>query len=391
MTQRKDQIQSRRLAELPPYLFVEIDRIRKDYARRGGRVLDLGIGDPDLGAPPELLERLKAALECRDYDRYPQDRGLPRLVDAVAGWAQREHGVPLGRDEILITIGSKEAIAHLPLAVVDPGDVVLVPDPGYPVYNSSAIFAGASPRRMPLLASNGFWPDFSSVEGDAGGRIRLIYLNYPNNPTAAVAGAGRFREAVEFSRGAGSVLVNDAAYSEIVYDGKSQPLFPIAREAGIPYMEFFSFSKTFSITGWRVGFAVGSPDVVAALARTKANIDSGVFSAVQAAIADILEGDYRAITDRIVSVYRERRDILGKGLREAGFECTPPEGTFYFWLPVPGGAGSIDFCAKLLESTGIVSAPGIGFGSRGEGYFRLSLTASTDTIREAGEKLARFM
>jgi LL-diaminopimelate aminotransferase len=383
-------MQSARLGKLPPYLFVEIDRRKSEYARSGGKVLDLGIGDPDLGAPEELRELLSEALGNRGYDRYPSDRGLPRLIEAIRKWALIEYKVELSPDEILVTIGSKEAIAHLPLAVVDPGDIVLVPDPGYPVYSSSAIFAGAEPVTMPLLQTNDFLPDLESIGADISRRSRVMYLNYPNNPTSAIAPPDFFARMLGFCGKNDCVLVNDAAYSEIIYRGRAEALFPSGRDSGLPYIEFFSFSKTFSITGWRIGFAIGSPEVISALGRLKANIDSGVFSAVQAAVAGLLEADYQTVIDRILAVYSERRDILSDGLRKAGIEFNAPEATFYFWIPVPGGEKSIDFCARLLDDTGIVATPGVGFGQGGEGYFRLSITAPTDTIREAGVKLADF-
>jgi len=380
-------MQSSRLSQLPPYLFVEIDRKKRAHIESGREILDLGIGDPDLGAPPELLAALEEALGNREYDRYPPDRGLPALIDAVRGWASEHHGVSLNDDEILVTIGSKEAIGHLPLAVADPGSVVLIPDPGYPVYNSSAVFAGAEPVRMRLPGSNGFWPDLGSVDRDHLDRARLIYLNYPNNPTSAVASAEKFSGALELCGRHGMILVNDAAYSEIYFDERPPSLFPAARDSGVPYVELFSFSKTFSVTGWRIGFAIGSPGVVSALARLKANVDSGVFGAVQAAAARALSNEYEKITGRIIDVYSERREILADHLARGGFSFERPEATFYFWIEVPGGEGSIDFCARLLDETGIVATPGVGFGPGGEGYFRLSLTTPTDTIRRAGKKL----
>ncbi len=383
-------MQSDRLKRLPPYLFVEVDRRKAEYVRSGREVLDLGIGDPDLGAPPELVDTLRSSLDEIEYHRYPSDRGLPRLIDAIRGWAREYYGVSLESDEVLVTIGSKEAIGHLPLAVVNPGDVVLVPDPGYPVYNSSAVFAGADTVRMPLLAENGYFPRFDDFDPFDLQRARLVYLNYPNNPTAATAGKEKFEEAISFCGENALLLVNDAAYSEISYDGRQQALFPLAKDAGGEFIELFSFSKTFSITGWRIGFAVGSPGVVSALARLKANVDSGVFSVIQAAAASALEEGYTEITGRIIDVFRKRRDTLSACLRRGGFRFEIPAATFYFWIEVPGGGSSIDYCGKLLEETGIVATPGIGFGGYGEGYFRLSITAPDDTILKAGKKLEKL-
>ena len=381
---------SDRLKKLPPYLFVEIDRSKAEYVRSGREVLDLGIGDPDLGAPPELVDTLRDSLGDIEYHRYPSGRGLPRLIEAIRGWVREHYGVTLEKEEILVTIGSKEAIGHLPLAVADPGDVVLVPDPGYPVYYSSAVFAGADPVRMPLLAENGYYPRLDALDSSDLKRARLVYLNYPNNPTAATADRKQFEDAIGVCAENAIILVNDAAYSEISYDGRQQALFPLAKEAGTEYIELFSFSKTFSITGWRIGFAIGSTGVVSALSRLKANVDSGVFSAIQAAAASALEEGYTEITGRIIDVFRKRRETLAASLREGGFRFKSPAATFYFWIEVPGGGSSIEYCGKLLEETGIVATPGIGFGEHGEGYFRLSITAPDDTILKAGQKLEKF-
>ncbi|MCK4350428.1 MAG: aminotransferase class I/II-fold pyridoxal phosphate-dependent enzyme, partial [Candidatus Krumholzibacteria bacterium] len=281
-------MRSKRLDSLPPYLFVEIDRLKQEFRESGRDVLDLGIGDPDIGPPSELLEALRSNLAELRHHRYPPDRGLPVLIEAVRRWAQRSHGVSLDPSEILVTIGSKEAIGHLPLAIVDPGETVIVPDPGYPVYYSSAVFAGAKGFRLPLRKSNGFLPDFGEIDTSTSEGAKLMYLNYPNNPTSVMGETGIFRDACAFCRGNEILLVNDAAYSEVTYERPFEPLFPIARDEGVPYIELFSFSKTFSITGWRVGFAIGSPEVITSLAKIKANLDSGVFGAIQESVAGML-------------------------------------------------------------------------------------------------------
>jgi LL-diaminopimelate aminotransferase len=379
---------SDRLDQLPPYLFVEIDRLKEKYAGSGRPVLDLGIGDPDLRPAPELIDSLVSALDNPRHHRYPDDLGLPLLRDAIRRWAHDTYGISLGDDEILVTIGSKEAIAHLPLAVVNAGDTVLVPDPGYPVYNSGAVFAGAHVHRLPIEEQNRFWPDLKSVDRGVLAKARLLFLNYPNNPTAAMATKAQFEEAASLCGENGIILVNDAAYSEITYDTPFVPLFPHARRSGASFAELYSFSKTFSITGWRVGFAIGSPDVIGPLARLKANIDSGVFGAIQEAMAIGVSSHYAELTERVRAVYRERRDALGRGLEESGLDFTLPEATFYFWIACPWDMDSISFCARLLEETGIVATPGIGFGEYGEGYFRLSITSELDTITRAAEHLA---
>ncbi len=391
MTERQYLMQSKRLGELPPYLFVEIDRNKEALIKSGRKVLDLGIGDPDLGAPKLLRDSLRAAIDNEKFDRYPSDKGLPALLEAIQSWAKTYHGTILEKDEVLVTIGSKEAIAHLPLAVADPGDVVLVPDPGYPVYTSSTIFAGAVPHRMPLLSSNRYWPDLDSIEKGILRKAKVAYFNYPNNPTSATASEEMFSSALEYCSRNSIIMVNDAAYSEITYDRPRSALFPTAKRSGAPYIEFFSFSKTFSITGWRIGFAVGSSEVISALSRLKTNIDSGAYSAVQAAVASVLTDHYEELRSQAVSRYRERRDLLAESLNTAGFKYDIPEATFYFWVPVPdGGGSSIDFCGHLMEKTGIVATPGVGFGRNGEGYFRLSVTAPTEIVREAGKRMIGF-
>jgi LL-diaminopimelate aminotransferase len=384
-------MQSKRLGSLPPYLFVEIDRLKRSFERSGRRVYDLGIGDPDIGPPRVLVDALVSALSRPEHHLYPPDRGTQELIEAIRFWAERFHGATLDPSEILVTIGSKEAIGHLPLAVVDPGDRVIVPDPGYPVYNSSAIFAGADVQRIPLLASNGFLPDLKGLADDPPARARLLFLNYPNNPTSAMADSALFTDACAFCRRNGIILVNDAAYSEITYTKPFEPLFTVARGEGVPYIEFFSFSKTFSVTGWRVGFAVGSPDIIAALARVKSNLDSGVFGAIQEAVARVMNDNLEEVLGATRAVYTERRRLLGECLGRTGLEFNTPEATFYFWIRTPDGRDSIEFCRTLLDETGIVATPGIGFGEHGEGYFRLSLTADNETVREAGERLEEYL
>jgi len=383
-------MRSKRLEQLPPYLFVEIDKLRELYLSRGRKLLDLGIGDPNLGAPPELRAALAASLANPKHDRYPPNRGLPELIDAVRSWAQRLHGTALERAEVLVTIASKEAIGHLPLAVVDPGDTVLVPDPGYPVYLSSAVFAGARSVRVPLDEGEGYRPALDSLGARDLERARLLILNYPNNPTGAVADRELYRRAIEFCGERGLILANDAAYSEVYYEEPTVPLFPMARAARIPYIEFFSFSKTFSITGWRVGFAIGSKDVIASLEALKNNLDSGVYGAIQEAVAITLERHYEAIMTRTREEYLTRRDLFASSLGRSGLSFRTPRASFYFWVKTPAGARSIEFCRFLIEELGIIAAPGVGFGGLGEGHVRFSLTTDRETIGEAGRALERL-
>jgi len=383
-------MRSGRLDKLPPYLFIEIDRLKNSLLENGVDVLDLGIGDPDIGPPEILVNHLITAIESGKHNRYPPDRGHTLLISAIIAWAKREYRVELSEDEVLVTIGSKEAIGHLPLAVVDQGDLVLVPDPGYPVYRSSSILAGADLINLPLKDGNGFWPELDSVEKTALSRAKILVLNYPNNPTSAVALKERFKEAVEIAGKFNILLVNDAAYSEVIFEGAYIPLFPIAREKGIDYVEFYSFSKSFSITGWRVGYAIGSPSVIGSLAKVKSNLDSGVFGAIQEAVAEVMNRNYEKVIEDMREIYRIRRDILADYLQKAGLVFQLPPATFYFWVKVPDARDSISFCRYLLEKKGIVATPGVGFGKHGEGYFRLSITSSEDILEKAGRAIVEL-
>lgn len=380
-------MRARRLEQLPPYLFVELDRSKERRRKAGAKLLDLGIGDPDIGAPPELMRALFEAVSSGKHDRYPPDRGLPVLIEAICEWARRTQGASLGQEEILVTIGSKEAIGHLGLALLDPGDAVIVPDPCYPVYRSSAVLAGADIVSVPLDGDAGWQPKLDILNKADMDHARLLFLNFPNNPTGAVATAELYKRCIAFAKETGLVLAADSAYCEIWYDEPQQLLFPVARQSQIPYIEFFSFSKTFSVTGWRIGFAVGSPEVISSLAQLKNNLDSGVFGAIQQAVASLLDGSFESITDSIRKVYRCRRDLLAEHLSRSGLKFELPKATFYFWIRTPDGMGSIEFCRYLLEELGIVATPGLGFGQNGEGYFRLSITAAAETIDEAGRRL----
>ncbi|MDZ7859700.1 MAG: aminotransferase class I/II-fold pyridoxal phosphate-dependent enzyme [Candidatus Krumholzibacteriota bacterium] len=383
-------MRSNRLGKLPPYLFDEIDRLKEAYTGSGTEILDLGIGDPDIFPPDKLIRALINSLDNPRYHRYPSGDGLPRLKLAIREWLKKRYDIEFKNEEILVTIGSKEAIGHLPLAVVDPGDTVLIPDPGYPVYNSSAVLAGADAHTMPLTEELGYWPAFEEIGDKVSRKSKLMFLNYPNNPTSAVADRDKFAGAVEYCRRNNIVLANDAAYSEISFNHPVDLLFPVARETDVSYLEFFSFSKSLSIAGWRIGFVIGSEDIISYLSKIKANIDSGAFSAVQDAVAVMLNGDFEKVTRNIMSVYRERRAILSSGLDRAGFDYIFPQATFYFWIKTPGDFNSIRFCKYLLKKTGIVCTPGVGFGKYGEGHIRLSLTADTEIIKKAAEKLAVF-
>ncbi len=379
-----------RLKKLPPYLFAEIDRQKKEVRARGVDLVDLGIGDPDIPTPPHVIDALaRAAREPKNH-RYPDYEGLLAFREAAAGWYRQRFGVQLEpATEVLTLIGSKEGTAHVPLAFVNPGDVVLVPDPGYPVYAAGTWFAGGEPYLLPLRAERGFLPDLEAVPPDVLRRAKMLFLNYPNNPTAAVATREFFARVVEFARRHGVIVCHDAMYSELNFDGYDPPSFlqaPGAREVGI---EFHSCSKTYSMTGWRLGFVVGNRDVLAGLGRVKTNVDSGVFQAVQEAGIAALTGPQDCVA-QARSIYQERRDTVIAGLRKLGLPVTPPRATFFVWAPVPDGSDSRKWASRLLQEAGVVVTPGVGFGAAGEGYYRIALTVGKARIAEAMDRLGRL-
>jgi LL-diaminopimelate aminotransferase len=379
-----------RLRKLPPYLFAEIDRQKKEARARGVDLVDLGIGDPDLPTPAHVIEALaRAAREPKNH-RYPDYEGLLAFREAVATWYRRRFDVALDpATEVLTLIGSKEGTAHIPLAFVDPGDVVLVPDPGYPVYAAGTWFAGGEPYLLPLRAERDFLPDLDAVPAEVCRRARMLFLNYPNNPTAAVATPEFFERVVAFARRHDIIVCHDAMYSELAFDGYTAPSFlqvPGARDVGV---EFHSCSKTYSMTGWRIGFVVGNRDVLGGLGRVKTNVDSGVFQAVQEAGIAALTGpqDYVA---QVRATYRARRDVVVEGLRALGLPVSPPRATFFVWAPVPDGSDSRKWASRLLQEAGVVVTPGVGFGATGEGYYRIALTVDKARIAEAVDRLGKL-
>lgn len=376
-----------RLDSLPPYLFEEIDRRKAEAVRAGRDVVDLGVGDPIEGPIPEIVEALSRAARRPDTHGYSTG-GTREFREAIAQWFGHRFGVTLDpEEEILPLIGSKEGLAHLPLALVDPGDRVLIPDPGYPVYTSATIFAGGEPVRWPLEASGGFLPDLEAL-GTA--RAKLAFLNYPNNPTTAVADPAFFVRAVAAAHRGRTLLVNDAAYSEVTFDGYAAPSLLAAEGARENAVEIHSLSKTFHMTGWRVGFAAGSRRAIAALRKFKANVDSGIFKPIQLAAAEALTAHYERAAAAVREYYRLRRDRALEGLRRAGCPIEAPRGTFFLWAPVPAGTGSLAFAGRLLDGAGVVVAPGVGFGSGGEGFVRLSMTSSLEGIEKAVAKIAEI-
>jgi len=380
---------ARRLQQLPPYLFAEIDRKKAEAIRAGRDVINLGVGDPDLPTPEPIVRSLQRHVENPAFHRYALDQGALEFRAAVARWFERRYNVALDPEtEVLALIGSKEGIAHLPLGLVDPGDVVLVPDPAYPVYATLSRFAGAEVHRMPLDAARGFLPDLEGVHPRLWERCKLVFLNYPNNPTTAVADEAFYQELVERAHRYRFLIAQDAAYAELYYDRPPLSILqvPGAREVAI---EFHSFSKTFNMTGWRLAFAVGAAPVVAALAQVKANCDSGVFTAIQFAGIDALEA-YQELTEPLRATYRRRRDTLLRGLQQLGWSVRPPAATFYLWVSTPAGLSSTETATRLLEQADIVVTPGVGFGQYGEGYVRFALTVPEHRIQEAVDRIGKL-
>jgi len=378
---------AQRMARIPPYLFAEIDRKVAAKRAAGVDVITLDIGDPDLPTPSHIVESAARALREPANHRYPSYYGLRTLRVAIAGWYQRRFGVSLDPDaEVLPLIGSKEGIAHLPIALADPGDVVLAPDPGYPVYVTGAIMADAEPYRLPLREENGFLPDLAAIPAEVARRARIFWLNYPNNPTAAVASDEFLRAAIDFCREHDIVLAHDAPYTEIAFDGYRAPSileYEGAREIAV---EFHSLSKTYNMTGWRVGMAVGNSEVVRLLGQVKTNIDSGVFQAVQLAAIEAMEEPPEWLDHRN-AVLRRRHALVRDALAAIGIEVPLPRATFYLWGRVPAGFDSIGFAARVLDDVGVNVTPGVGFGPSGEGWFRVSVTAPDERIEEACERL----
>jgi LL-diaminopimelate aminotransferase len=377
-----------RVQELPPYLFVEISKQISAKRAQGVDIISFGVGDPDLPTPPHILEALIEASRDPANHRYPETEGLPELRQAMAAWYERRFGVALDPDrEVVPLIGSKEGLGHIPLCFIDPGDVALVPDPGYPVYPVSVQLAGGDVYDVPLSEERDFIPDLAAIPVDVASRAKLLWLNYPNNPTGAVAGMDFFERAVAFAKRFDVPLVHDLAYSEVAYDEYEPPSVlqvPGARDVAI---EVNSLSKSYNMTGWRIGMAVGNPEMIDALSRVKSNLDSGIPQAIQRMAIAALDGPQDCI-DEHNRIYQRRRDRLVEVLRGVGLRVSPPNASLYLWAGLPQGIGSMEFAGRLLEDTGVVVTPGIGYGKRGEGYVRLSVTVPDDRLEEGARRLA---
>ncbi|MBI4284969.1 MAG: LL-diaminopimelate aminotransferase [Chloroflexi bacterium] len=381
---------AKRVKNLPPYLFVGISKKIAEKKAKGEEVMSFGIGDPDIPTPPNIIDGLfKAALDPANH-RYPESEGLPELRRAIADWYKRRFGVQLDAEtEVLPLIGSKEGIGHIAFCFIDPGDVALVPDPGYPVYAIGTSLAGGHPHYLPLLEANDYLPDLASIPETALKKAKLLWLNYPNNPTGAVADLAFFNKVVAFARQHEIAVCHDGPYSEVAFDGYQPVSFLQAEGAKEVGVEFHSFSKTYNMTGWRIGMVVGNPVMVDALKRIKTNLDSGIPQAIQRMAIEALTGPQDCIREHN-EIYQRRRDMIIGTLSKIGIEAKPSKGSLYVWAKVPPGYTSIGFADELLDKVGVVVTPGIGYGEHGEGYVRLSLTIPDADLMKGLHRLAEW-
>ncbi|WGI17438.1 LL-diaminopimelate aminotransferase [Methanonatronarchaeum sp. AMET-Sl] len=377
---------SNRIESLPPYLFAELDRAKKEKEEQGIDIIDLGVGDPDLSTPDHIVESMVEAVREPSTHSYPSYKGMKEFRETVANWYKDRFKVKIDPEkEAISLIGSKEGIAHMPLAFVNPGDKTLVPDPAYPVYKIGTILSGGKPIPMPLKEENDFLPDLDEISPKNAEDAKIMYLNYPNNPTAGTADKQFFQEVVEFAKEHDIIVCHDAAYTEISYEFEPPSFLNIdgAKEVGV---EFHSLSKTYNMTGWRIGFVVGNQEIVNGIGQVKTNVDSGAFQAIQKAAITALNGPQECVSDSN-NKYRNRRDLLLEGIESIGLEPTKTEATFYIWTKCPKGYNSMETSKKLLDEAGIVATPGSGFGEHGEGYIRFALTRSLGRIEEAVERM----
>ncbi len=380
---------NKNLAKLPPYLFAELDRKKKSALARGVDIISFGIGDPDMSTPQYIIEAGKKALADGRNHHYPLGPGLTLFREAIARWYKRRFSVSIDPgSEVHVLIGSKEGIGHLPLGIIDPGDVVLVPEPGYPVYHTGTILAGGESYFLPLTEENDFIPDLDTVPAGIAQKAKILFLNYPNNPTAATASEKFFKKAVSFAQKNGIIIAHDAAYSELYYDQPPVSFLsvPGAREVGV---EFHSLSKTYAMTGWRIGWVCGNKDVIRIVGKIKDNYDSGTFDAIQKAGIAALNGPQGCV-GQMRALYRKRRDTLCAGLTEAGWQVRIPPATFYVWVRTPGNIPSAVCAGRMLDEAGVVCTPGSGFGPSGEGYVRFSLTVDGKRIHQALDRIAHI-
>lgn len=378
---------SKRLSKIPPYLFAQIDKKIEQAKAKGIDIISLGIGDPDLATLDNIVSKMKEAVLNPKNQDYPPYEGTKEFRSASANWMKKRFNVNLNPDnEILALIGSKEGLAHIFFAFVDEKDIVLVPNPGYPVYKNGTILAGGEVYDMPLLKENNFLPDFDKIPPKIAKRAKLMFLNYPNNPTGAVADLEFYKKAVDFAKKYDILICNDQAYCEMTFDNYIAPSILQVEGAKDCAIEFYSHSKSYNMTGWRIGFACGNKKAIKALGTIKNNIDSGVFKAIQEAAIEAYNTP-KSKTDELNKIYQKRRDIIEDSFRELGWEIEKSKGTFYLWLKTPNNMPSADFCELLIESAGVVVVPGVGYGTYGEGYFRIALTKDEKILKEAIKRI----
>ncbi|MBA7506751.1 LL-diaminopimelate aminotransferase [subsurface metagenome] len=379
---------SKRVENLAPYLFVEITKKIAERKAKGEDVVSFAIGDPDIPTPPHIINRLCQAAQDPANHRYPETAGLPKLRQAIAEWYKRRFGVSLDADnEVLPLIGAKEGVAHIAFCFIDPGDIALVPDPGYPVYSISTNLVGGEPYYMPLTEENNFLPDFNTIPDDVLKRAKLLWINYPNNPTGAVADLDFFNRVVKFAQQHDLAICHDAPYTEVAFDGYQPVSFMQAEGAKEVGVEFHSLSKSYNMAGWRIGMVVGNPTMVDALKRLKSNLDSGIPQAIQYAAIEALTGPQDCIQEHN-AIYQRRRDLAIDMLNSIGLKAKPPKASLYIWAKVPEGYTSMDLATDLLEKVGVVVTPGVGYGKGGEGYVRLSLTITDAGLVKGLSRLA---
>ena len=379
-----------RLLKLPPYLFEAIDKMKQEAIDAGKDVINLGVGDPDLPTPPHIIKALQETATDPANHQYPSYTGMIDFRKSMAGYYKRTRSIDLDPEtEVLTLIGSKEGIGHVPLAFVNPGDTVLVPDPGYPVYQAGTLFAGGEPYYMPLLKENVFLPDLESIPHDTAARAKMMFINYPNNPTAAVCDKAFFTKVIDFAREYNIIVVHDAAYADVTYDGYRAESFletPGAMEVGI---ELYSLSKTYNMPGWRLAAAIGNADIIKGLGKVKTNLDSGAFQPIQYAGIAALESSQECVKENN-RIYKDRCDILVNGLRRIGWNVEKPRASFYVWIPISKSISSSDMTARLIKEAAVVTTPGIGFGKYGEGYIRMTLTTSKERLAEAVDRIEKI-
>ena len=379
-----------RIDKLPPYLFVQISKKIAEKRAKGVDVVSFGIGDPDIPTPPHIIKRLCKAAKDPANHSYPETEGLPQLRQAIAKWYQSRFNLSFDPNkEVLPLIGSKEGIGHIALCFIDPGDIALVPDPSYPVYSIGTAFAGGKSYLMPLTEDNGFLPDLGKIPSRVAQKAKLMWINYPNNPTGAVAGLDFFEKVVAFAKKSDIAVCHDGPYSEVAFDGYRPVSFLQARGARDVGVEFHSLSKSYNMTGWRIGMVVGNEKIVNALMRVKSNLDSGVPQAIQHAAIEALSGKQDCIAEHN-AIYQRRRDVIVRALRKIGLEVKPPKASLYIWAKIPQGYTSLEYCAKMLDEASVVVTPGTGYGKYGEGYIRLSLTTPDDKVKEGLSRLEKW-